>query len=393
MTMPYFLKRKTSTGETRHQARVFAGKDQAGRAIMLVETFGTRKEANAWADEKTRERSAGTLVVNQCTMATLFDDLLLNFKINRKSPWAGIVIKAHLRPYFGAMRADQIATSTLNEYVAIRQEKGRANGTINRELTLLRRTFNMARECTPPKVSRVPKFPKFKESAARKGFFEDHEYRALLAALPEEIRPVLTFGYYSGCRKGEVLALRWDQVDLKTRMVELEADQTKTDEARTIPLGRDLLETLRMQREIRDRWHPRCPWVFFRHATGQPLNDFRGAWKNACKRAGLWDAMAGKLDKNGQPKGKPTRIFHDLRRTAVRNLVQAGNPEKDAMLISGHTTRSIFDRYNISSKKNLLNAADKQQAHLDAIRSSTPVVHGPQDEQASVPEISRNLLN
>ena len=92
--MPYILKRKNSKGETRHQARVFAGKDQAGRAIMLVETFGTKKEASTWAHDREKERSAGTLVVNQCTMDVLLDDLDRYYKIRKKSPWGPVVIKA-----------------------------------------------------------------------------------------------------------------------------------------------------------------------------------------------------------------------------------------------------------------------------------------------------------
>jgi integrase len=377
--MPYFLKRKNSKGETRHQARVFAGKDQAGRAIMLVETFGTKKEATNWADEKTRERSAGTLVVNQCTMATLFDDLERYYKIRKKSPWGPVVIRAHLRPYFGTMRADQVTTSVVENYIAHRQSKGRKDSTINRELSVLLRAFKIGQQCTPPKVSRVPRMPHLQESEPRQGFFEDHEYRSLLAALPEEIRPVLTFTYYTGARKAEMLDLRWDQVNLELGMVRLNAEQTKAKTARTIPLTGDVIETLKMQLAIRDRWHPACPYVFFRHATGKRLINFDRAWWNACKSAGLWDAMAGKLDKNGQPKGAPTKILHDNRRTAVRNLTRAGNTEAVAMKISGHLTASVFRRYNIVSESDLAEAARKLGVHIDSKRSSTSVVHETQE--------------
>jgi hypothetical protein len=102
--------------------------------------------------------------------------------------------------------------------------------------------------------------------------------------------------------------------------------------------------------------------VFFGE-TGESIKDMRTGWASACRRAGLVDA-----------DGKPTVIFHDLRRTGVRNLVRAGVPERVAMAISGHRTRAIFDRYNITSEADILGAAVKLQAYLDEIRHSCTIV-------------------
>ena len=105
-----------------------------------------------------------------------------------------------------------------------------------------------------------------------------------------------------------------------------------------------------MQKQVREQRWPECPYVFSRY--GKKVTDFRGAWDAASKRAGLWDSETG----------KSRRLFHDLRRTGVRNLVRAGVPERVAMQISGHRTRAVFDRYNIVSERDLHDAASRNGA-------------------------------
>jgi len=151
---------------------------------------------------------------------------------------------------------------------------------------------------------------------------------------------------------GEILELRWSQVDFLNGFVRLEPGTTKNEEARTIPLFGELREMLLMQKQPRDQLWPDCPWVFFRR--GQRIKSTDYPWREACKRAGLWDHEAD----------RPARLFHDLRRTGVRNLVRAGVPEAVAMRISGHKTRSIFDRYNIVTEADLREAGNKLERHL-----------------------------
>ncbi len=104
---------------------------------------------------------------------------------------------------------------------------------------------------------------------------------------------------------------------------------------------------VKAQKVLRSRSFPCCPYVLFGKA-GEKLNDFRYIWDKAMKRAGI--------------KGK---TLHDFRRTAVRNMVRAGVPERVAMMISGHKTRSVFDRYNIVNEEDLRLAAKKIQNHLE----------------------------
>jgi len=303
------------------------------------------------------EITAGTFTghyAEQVRVAELLDDLLSDYEINQKSlTWAKYV-DGHLRPFFGAMKAANVGSATIARYIAERRSQGIANSTINRELSLLRRAFNLAMNATPPKMARAPKIPKLAENNVRRGFFEHDQYTAMRSALPSDIKPVLAFAYYTGCRRGEILSLQWSQVDLMERVIRLEPGTTKNDEGRIIPLASELYETLAMQRVIRDGKYPTCPWVFFR--LGEQIKDFHGAWEAACLKAGLWDG--------DEKTGKPTKLFHDLRRTGVRNLVRAGVPERVAMMISGHKTRSVFDRYNIVDERDLRLAAAKLEQYI-----------------------------
>jgi len=105
--------------------------------------------------------------------------------------------------------------------------------------------------------------------------------------------------------------------------------------------------------------NPLSPFVF--HREGNQIKDFREAWDSAFIRAGLFEVVR-KEEEEGDPFiNFPTKIFHDFRRTAIRNMIRSGIPERVAMQIYWHKTRSVFDRYNIVSDQDLREAASKRQ--------------------------------
>jgi len=277
----------------------------------------------------------------------LAQDLLNEYQTNNRKSlvWLKRRINLHLMPFFGGLRAVDVTTERVRAYIIQRQQESASNGSINRELAALKRMFNLGCEMTPPKIVRVPHIPMLKESNVRKGFFEHDQYLALQRELAEYLKAVLAFGYFTGAREGEILSLKWDQVKLDRHTVHLEPGSTKNDQPRTIPLTGELLETLKTQKAACDSRFPECDYVF--HRKGHRIGSFQRAWKSACKRAGV-----------------SGRLFHDLRRSAVRNLVRAGVPERVAMAISGHKTRSVFDRYNIVSEHDLHEAASRLEKHL-----------------------------
>lgn len=325
----------------------------------LMKRESSRSQKRSTAEDLLKKRLATVARGDDVNSANvlvdeLLDDLLSDYRVNGKSiAWAQIVVN-HLRPHFGRYRASKVGTAVVQSYIEERKKKDIANGTINRELSLLRSSFYMALRSEPPKISRVPLIVKLKEAPARKGFFEIEDFQAISKHLPEDIRDVAQFARQTGCRRSEILAIRWPQVDFKNRMVRLEAGETKNDEQRVLPMTNSVYELLWRRKEERDgKWNT-SPWVFSR--AGERIKSFKASWEVACKNAGI--AMDA------------ARLFHDLRRTGVRNMIRAGVPEKVAMMISGHKTRSVFDRYHIVDQRDLREAArkldrlDEQEASL-----------------------------
>jgi len=222
--------------------------------------------------------------------------------------------------------------------VATRREEGAANGTINRELACLKRMFKLAVQSTPAKVARIPHIPMLEEHNVRSGFFSHEEYLAVRAGLPDYAQVAVSIAYYTGLRIGEVLGLKWSQVDLGEGKLSLTPLQTKTETSRVVYLPPDLHRVLLEAKRRHEASYPASPWVCQRH--GERLLEIKRCWKRACRRMGL-----------------EGRLVHDFRRTAVRNMTRAGIPEKVAMAISGHKTRSVFDRYNIVNETDLKGAA------------------------------------
>jgi integrase len=167
---------------------------------------------------------------------------------------------------------------------------------------------------------------------ARSGFFEAADFERLVAALPDYLQDAARFAMLTGWRKSEIVSLRWEWVDPAAKMITLPT--TKNGQPRTLALDGEAAEIL--ARREADRLTERhgepmvASHVF--HRKGRRLGDFKRSWASARIAASL-----------------PAALFHDLRRTAVRNLIRSGVPESLAMGVTGHKTRAVFDRYAIAS--------------------------------------------
>lgn len=296
-------------------------------------------------------------------MTQLLDALETN--LENKGAKALTQLKSHLKPvreFFAFERALGVTTQRIDSYIAERRGEKKAAATINREIGGLKQAFNLARK--HGQLSRAPYFPMLREDNARQGFFEHPDFEKVVAALPAPINDIARFGYLSGWRRGEIVPLRWDAVDRMAREVRLRT--SKNGQGRVLPLEGELWSLMERRWAARtieqeDGTAKICELVF--HRGGEPIVDFRKIWDAAFKSA-----------KTGR------RLFHDLRRTAVRNMVRAGVPQSVAMTISGHKTASMFQRYNVTSSTDQVEALKKTAAHLAALPKTDekPVLEMPQ---------------
>ena len=310
-----------------------------------------RSDARRLLKKREGEISAGKLpgiYFEKVRFDDLAGDFLADYRLNqKKSVDRAELCVEHLKKMFEGMRVPSINTPRINAYIEKRLAEGAANATINRELSALKRMLNLGARQTPPKVNRVPYIPMLKENNTRKGFFEHWEFVAVRDVLPDYLKGYVTFAYRVGWRKEEISNLTWSQVDRKNWIVCLHPGDAKNDEARTVYLDEELKRVFGKQWEARKSSGTLTPYVFPNWNGRGKIKNFITAWKSACNKTGVGN-----------------KLFHDLRRTAVRNMVRAGIPERVAMMVSGHKTRSVFDRYNIVNDTDLKLAAQRQEAYL-----------------------------
>jgi integrase len=281
----------------------------------------------------------------EATVAHLLDNHLADLRKQNRKDYRSVegYVRIHLKPAFGKINASRLTTEMIDRFIAQKQEQRLANASINRYLAALRRSFHLGMEALPPLVSTMPKIVMLEEDNVREGFLEHEQYVALRDQLPDHQKLILVIGYHFGMRRGEILSLRWDQVDWDANIIRLERKQTKGKQARVAPLYGEVRAWLEIAFDARD---PECPFIV--SWNRQCISEVKTAWNKARERAGI-----------------PALLVHDLRRTAVRNMVRALIPEKRAMLISGHKTRSVFDRYDITDERDIQGDGERLARYLE----------------------------
>jgi integrase len=244
----------------------------------------------------------------------------------------------------GERRASRLTADEIREFQQRSLDAGKAPATVNRYVETLRAAFRLGAK--EEKLSRLPHFPMLREDNVRRGFFERDEFDRVAGALSDPVCDVARFAYLTGWRKGEIVRMTWDQVDRAAGEVRL--FDSKNGRGRVLELDDELRSLVEARWTKRTYEGPEGPalsrYVF--HECGRPVVDFRKSWASACRAANL-----------------PGKLFHDLRRTAVRDMVRAGTPPTIARAISGHRSEAVFERYDIVSGRDMRQALERTQRY------------------------------
>jgi integrase len=298
---------------------------------------------------------------------------------NVKGAW-----KAHLREAFGSHPLADYDPTLIQNYVRSRLAAGAKNATVNRELAVIKRMANLGLQLLKIEDERMRgalmlwgRIKGLRERNVRQGYLKDAEYDALARETAKAgvwLRGMFECACTYGWRKSELLGLRVSQIDLKERTISLNPGETKNDDARTVEMTEAVFQLI--SASIADKRPDERVFTRTSRLTqrARPIADFRKAWARATQAAGV-----------------PDLLFHDLRRTGVRNMRRRGITDRVAMLITGHKTHSMLQRYSIVDREDLRDAVrkmeewEKNRQRLAELEKQEKLIFGPAEAQPKKP--------
>ena len=296
------------------------------------------RQLNHWEGQRDADAKKDRATLNE-----LAQDYLDEYEVNKRKSieQAEDHVNRLLKTWSGR-RAVTITVAEIRRFIREMQAEGYANATINRHLAALKRMLNLGIQ--GEKTTRRPYIPMLKENNVRQGFMGDLEQLALTEHMPLWLAVLCETAYTYGWRKKELLGLQRPQVDLEAGNIHLHTGTTKNDEGREVHLTENLRERFKRlddeTKALEKKTGRTISHVF--HRNGRPVKDFRTAWANACAKAKIGH-----------------RLFHDYRRSAVRNMERARVPRSVAMNVTGHKTESVYRRYAIVDQE-MMNDATRR---------------------------------
>jgi len=260
----------------------------------------------------------------------------------------------HLTAKLTGRELQTLRPSDVTSYIADRRGAGASPATVNRELSLLSSALNWARRALDWDIPNPVQGRKLREPEGRVRWISQEEAARLIASAAAEPRAphladFIALALNTGCRSGELLGLEWGRVDLKRRLVTLEAQHTKSGKRRTVPLNNSARAAMLSRARFRAQHCPDSPWVFA-HQDGSRIAGTKRSFATACRRAEISDFR-----------------IHDLRHTCAAWLVTAGVPLTEIRDLLGHASVTMTERYAHLAPDRVRTAVDQ----LDALSRSS----------------------
>lgn len=325
-------------------------RERIGTSRKLAElTLGKRKVAIA------EGRKLDILKEKRITFKELTQDYLEYARKNKRSYERDEISVKHLLNFFGNVCVKDITPRKIELYMETRLNQVKGTGTtlkpatVNREIACLKHLFNRAIRDEKIEFNAAAKVRLRPENNVRDRVISHDEFQRLFNCSPEYMKPVLLTAYYTGMRRGEILNLKWDRVDLKMGFIRLRSEDTKTNEGRSIPLHPVLIQLLK-DTKLRYLKHD---LVFTRNGEYiSPLGSFKEDFRKACKKAEIDNFH-----------------FHDLRHVCINNWRQAGHDYFKIMKATGHKTITVFKRYNTVDDEELkiLTTGPRIDTYMDTL--------------------------
>jgi integrase len=366
-----------------------------GRDFRESAETNSPKRAAALLELRRAELRMGKFIqpgARRVMLSELYADVFEDYRMNHYASIDDLEDRwiKHLQPFFGHLAAAEVTTDFCKRYIVRQQQAGVADSTINRTLAALKRMFHLATECTPPKVQFLPYIPMLKENNVRTGFLET-ESRVRLdeacARIGLWMSAIFEVGCTYGWRYGSLLKMRVKQVDVTANVIRLEPGTTKNKKGLEVTMPRRVRELL-----IQCIQGKKPDDYLFTRENRKPVRDFRDAWWNACIAAGVGkfvcsqceELMINKKCPCGGDREYSGLLFHDLRRTAARNMRRGRISEKVAMEIGGWKTTSVFHRYAIVDNQDVADAMDMLERSQDEQRQRLEGVSAASAERSPV---------
>lgn len=276
-----------------------------------------------------------------------FDELMLAYlkatEDEKRSARRDKYSAKHLYQFFTGHQLETLKGSDIRAYIEARKSDGAAQGTINREIGLFSSAINYARNEWDWDIPNPVMGKRLREPEGRTRWLTQEEAALLIKAAQTDPRAthlpdLIRLAVNTGMRKGEMLGLNWQRVDLKANLVHLGAEHTKAGKRRSVPLNDEARTALLNRARFRAQYCPATPWVFT-NRKGERIENIKTSFSSACEIAGIENFTV-----------------HDLRHTCAAWLVSAGASLIEVRDLLGHSTIRMTEKYAHLAPDNVRNA-------------------------------------